>query len=115
MHPSEPGTIEHAIAVMAERHGVHGQGWTWTARREPKAPGWFYVEQRGIGPFDVLIGGRIYLGPDDVEVHLSSNPMLHDFDEAVAVFAATSGTPDPEAIVAEIQRRTLIARGMGDQ
>lgn len=96
------------IETMEQRHGTHQPDWRWDA--EPtNTRGWWSVWQQGPNPLDILIGGRGYLGPGDVELWLSSNPMIHGYAETNAVLTDAT-TNDPAALIAEIERRTLEAR-----
>jgi hypothetical protein len=98
------------VAVMSKRHGEVEPGWRWHASPVDGATGWFHVRQQGPDARDRLIGGRGFLGPDDIELWLSSNPLIHGFAQTAEVLAESAAFSDPDRIAAEVLRRTQADR-----
>ena len=112
--PNPSRRDDDPIATAARVHACNvvfnefctAPGMTWTAAALPDAPGWHSVWQVGADgtrPND----GRIFIGPEDRIVVVSSDPLKHGIEETVAVLAEpASHKRDPLDIARDIQRRT---------
>lgn len=99
-------TERDVVAHLERTQPAARHGWFWEAFRT-EVPGWFRVQYRGPGTYDVPLGVRHFVGPGFAFLALSTDPDLHHPAVTIEVLSELGAGPvDVHELSFEIFDRT---------